>query len=111
LLVLLRLRNGVGPLFTLGEGILVAKVLTRRDDRIAGRRSHVSRFYLDRAVEDDVSSVCDEVDRDVIEAKAASSASSAWGEAGVVETTPMAWASPVVLLSFAAVEVAMPWPA
>jgi len=68
-------------------------------------------FYLDRAVEDDDSSVSDEVDRAVFAARAASSASSAWGEAGVVDTTPMAWPSPVVLLSFAAVEVAMPWPA
>ena len=70
-----------------------------------------SPFYLERVVGDGASSVCDDVDRAVFAARAASSASSAWGEAGVVETTAIAWASPVMLLSFAAVEVAGPWPA
>jgi hypothetical protein len=60
--------------------------------------------YSDLAV-DEVSSVCEEVDR---AACAARTASSACGDAGVVETAPIAWASSVLLLSFAVAEVAGP---
>lgn len=95
-----------------GTVLSIATSLVRpaRRPQRAGR-AMASPFYLERVVGDGASSVCDEVDRAVFAARAASSASSAWGEAGVVETTAIAWASPVMLLSFAAVEVARPWPA